>query len=97
VTRLVPTLAVLAAAALVVMGWTGKLPHQWFGLSTADLLGLAILAIPALLVLLGVGLLVRWVWQTREGVRSIAWYLHDQAPRQRRGNVIQGPWNRRSG
>jgi hypothetical protein len=56
VSRYGPPLLVVAAVVVMVAGMTGRLmPHEWFGLSTADLLGLAIAATPVLaLVVVGI-------------------------------------------
>lgn len=91
-----PPLLVVAAVVVMVAGMTGRLmPHEWFGLSTADLLGLGILAVPVL-ALLVVGIVV-WDRQ-RQLLRR--WGNHErrirdlEQPRAGRGRGLRGPWER---
>ena len=87
----------LAAAGVVLMltGMAGKLPHEWFGLTTADLLGWAIiLFLPAVFLVLQVVILDRQR-QLKRDMAWIAWRLGSTHPDH--GRVVQGPWGRRSG
>jgi uncharacterized membrane protein len=95
VSRYGPPLLVVAAVVVMVAGMTGRLmPHEWFGLSTADLLGYGVLAVPVLALLVVVGIVV-WDRQ-RQLLRR--WGNHErrlqrlEQPRAGRGRVVRGPW-----
>jgi hypothetical protein len=84
----------VAAVVVMVAGMTGRLmPHEWFGISTADLLGYGVLAVPVV-ALVAVGIVV-WDRQ-RQLLRC--WVSHErrlqrlEQPRAGRGRVVRGPW-----
>jgi hypothetical protein len=92
VTRLVPAGLMLGVAVVVALGFTGKMPHEWFGISTSTLLGWGIVgAFPTLLVVMLYVIIDRQN-QLRRGQAQMSRQLEDLTPPRRRGRVVQGPW-----
>jgi hypothetical protein len=95
VNRWAPPLLVAAAVVVMLAGMSGRLmPHEWFGISTADLLGYLILLAPVA-GLLAVGIVV---WDRQRQLLH-RWGNHERriarlegGRRQRRSTVVRGPW-----
>ena len=93
----VARVGVIAAGVVVMLlGMSGRLlPHQWFGVSTADLIGLLILASPAAVLFVFGMIFHDRLKQLRRGQAYMNRRLDDLAAprRKRRGEVVQGPWS----
>jgi hypothetical protein len=77
----------------MALGFGGKMPHQWFGVTTADLVGWAIvLFLPVLFLVLQIVILDRQR-QLKKDLAWIAWRLG--APKVERDKVV--PLRRGSG
>ena len=91
--RLIQAGLIALAGAFVLLGMADKLPHEWFGITTATLLGLAITYADRIVGLVLVIIILDRQRQLNRKMSWIVWRLG--APRE--GHVVQGPWGRRSG
>jgi hypothetical protein len=90
--RALPAGLVALAGVLMILGLGGKLPHEWFGVSTATLIGWMIDHVVS--AVLFVMLLVNMDRQ-RQLKRDTARILHrlGQGPKPaERRRVVRGPW-----
>jgi uncharacterized membrane protein len=96
VNRWAPPLLIVAAVVVTLAGMSGRfMPHEWFGITTSELLGwMILLAVPAVLVCMLLIVMDRQK-QLRRGQSYMNRRLDDLAAprRERRGRVVQGPWS----
>lgn len=90
--RAAPVVLLAGVAVALALGVTGKMPHEWFGISTETLIGWAILlAVPAVFFVMLLVIMDRQK-QLRRGQAWMNRRLDDLEPK--RGRVVKGPWER---
>jgi hypothetical protein len=93
--RLLPAGMIILAAAFMILGIGGKLPHEWFGISTATLIGWVMVgAIPAVFFVMLLVIMDRQRQLKRDTARLLHRVGAGPKPAER-GKIIQFP--RRSG